>query len=228
MNEKRKQCPFCGGDVIHRWNTDETNEWLQCDTCGANGPEREDYELALAAWNRRADLAAAPVSVEVYDYLKYAIEADKGGLSNDDDEAHRICNAAQAWLDSQPAAPVSVDVLVRYVPEYEEFALGAVEDAIKQAFWAGVEAGREKMQEELADLAAASAPVPEDVQDSMAACVWCASVHGNREHAATMREWMQQSGIDLQAAYERLDAATDAALAEILAQRPAADEDGDE
>lgn len=56
MNEKLKECPFCGGCVImHKFRLGEI--WgIACDKCGAfySNEWNESKDAVIAAWNRRA------------------------------------------------------------------------------------------------------------------------------------------------------------------------------
>ena len=65
-----KPCPFCGGKaqiVSHRVLEDAKEAYVFCKSCGAHGEHYEDAYApisdAIAAWNRRADLAAVPAQV---------------------------------------------------------------------------------------------------------------------------------------------------------------------
>lgn len=58
-----KPCPFCGGKA--KWRYSKPCGWIQCKKCGATSvPVADSYEeadgkeVAIAAWNRRADLGS--------------------------------------------------------------------------------------------------------------------------------------------------------------------------
>ena len=56
-----KPCPFCGEDMPPH---DDTS-WVRCFGCGVETGWQPTPEEAIAAWNRRADLAAVPAQGRV-------------------------------------------------------------------------------------------------------------------------------------------------------------------
>lgn len=105
MNDELKPCPFCGWDASpDEFEFSEGYAYLiRCDECGA---EPFDYTptlaLAMRKWNRRADLAAQPVPVEVAKWIR--AEANWCILSLAGDESSEVVMQARyalAWLDSQ-------------------------------------------------------------------------------------------------------------------------------
>lgn len=58
-NDDLEDCPFCGVDereVSHTVNWDRTEQWIECDCCGAQTkhfPYSDDSTASRDAWNRR-------------------------------------------------------------------------------------------------------------------------------------------------------------------------------
>lgn len=48
-----KPCPFCGGSELDVIEPHETGRWVYCVECGAMGPTRQTYEMAVSAWDER-------------------------------------------------------------------------------------------------------------------------------------------------------------------------------
>ncbi len=61
MSEELASCPFCGGEAsFSEWRYDHGWErYVHCLECGARGPECDNREDAIAAWNRRAPVPPA-------------------------------------------------------------------------------------------------------------------------------------------------------------------------
>ena len=62
-------CPFCGG----RGEVGGLIPWVECQSCGASGPQAETEAAAIAAWNRRthsAEIAGALRDAERYRWLR--------------------------------------------------------------------------------------------------------------------------------------------------------------
>ena len=58
MPAEKKPCPFCGlKPVLVSNNVWEgvDKSYVKCDYCNSEGPRRDTDELAVEAWNRRAD-----------------------------------------------------------------------------------------------------------------------------------------------------------------------------
>lgn len=58
--EELKPCPFCGGKNVKLYTyTGVMNYYyIECDDCYCGTGHEESKEIAVAAWNRRADNAA--------------------------------------------------------------------------------------------------------------------------------------------------------------------------
>jgi hypothetical protein len=58
-------CPFCGGSDLNSSSNGDGNEWLNCETCGAEGPMARTKcgEDPTALWNTRAAIAAHNLAV---------------------------------------------------------------------------------------------------------------------------------------------------------------------
>ena len=58
---KLKLCPFCGGVAKfvlgeqYREEFKQSNDWIQCSSCGVETPYFDTPEEAAEAWNRRAE-----------------------------------------------------------------------------------------------------------------------------------------------------------------------------
>jgi len=61
-SEKLLPCPFCGGEARYEWHSADPC-WIECNACGAVGPNdtHTTTEANAAAWNARApaDLRSA-------------------------------------------------------------------------------------------------------------------------------------------------------------------------
>ncbi len=63
MNEELKPCPFCGGEAIVSFDPDGTKDtkgrkWaytVLCNNCCATSGLCWSNDMAMAAWNRRAN-----------------------------------------------------------------------------------------------------------------------------------------------------------------------------
>lgn len=47
-------CPFCGGSDLHLSSNGYDNAYVECSTCGAQGPSHETNEAAIKEWNHRS------------------------------------------------------------------------------------------------------------------------------------------------------------------------------
>lgn len=54
MTEKLKLCPFCQSDAVDVYG-DGVLDWVHCNNCDAEGPIKNSYCEAIAAWNSRND-----------------------------------------------------------------------------------------------------------------------------------------------------------------------------
>lgn len=69
MNDGLKPCPFCGklGDCNNVGVCDKDGNalwWVECPDCGCNTAGHKTRESAVAAWNRRAEPANEPLTLE--------------------------------------------------------------------------------------------------------------------------------------------------------------------
>lgn len=66
-------CPFCGGEAMHREETTATKDcchYVRCRPCGAETALQPTPEIAAYAWNRRnAEIAAAVRDAARYRWL---------------------------------------------------------------------------------------------------------------------------------------------------------------
>ena len=54
MITELKPCPFCGGNILSVfWEIDMCR--IRCKNCSTRGPWEFNEELAVEAWNRRAE-----------------------------------------------------------------------------------------------------------------------------------------------------------------------------
>ena len=53
--EELKPCPFCG-EKQRFIQKGVVYAWIMCGGCYASGPDRETLELAIKAWNERAEV----------------------------------------------------------------------------------------------------------------------------------------------------------------------------
>ena len=56
-----KPCPFCG-DKLASVKQCGGSLWLTCRTCGASGPEGDDVDAAIDAWNMRSGPVATTLA----------------------------------------------------------------------------------------------------------------------------------------------------------------------
>lgn len=64
MTEELKPCPFCGSDDVEALDM-EGKHYVACYDCALEGPFHDSRAEAVAAWNRRAAIAAPPGWVQV-------------------------------------------------------------------------------------------------------------------------------------------------------------------
>lgn len=67
MNDKLKECPFCGSTKVYRSYDAEMNQTcIRCEHCDARGGYRKTAEEADEQWNHRAKM-----TVEEYERLQW-------------------------------------------------------------------------------------------------------------------------------------------------------------
>lgn len=59
MTDELKPCPFCGGDDLEVTDMDG-DHYVLCHGCALEAPFHDSRAEAVAAWNRRAAIAAPP------------------------------------------------------------------------------------------------------------------------------------------------------------------------
>lgn len=70
-------CPFCGSWSVTAFK--KVSCWVQCDGCGANGPEGEKLAEAVAKWNGRLTEAVRIVPMSrVYEATNRAVHGGNG------------------------------------------------------------------------------------------------------------------------------------------------------
>ena len=53
--DKFLPCPFCGfSNAAVMEKPGHSRLWVECLTCGASGPDVEDWNVAVSTWNSRA------------------------------------------------------------------------------------------------------------------------------------------------------------------------------
>ncbi|MDE9455029.1 Lar family restriction alleviation protein [Xenorhabdus bovienii] len=61
--EKLQPCPFCNSEHTEmNAYSDDTWFFVQCNDCGATGPDGHDHCSAIRAWNQRAKYTSPPQS----------------------------------------------------------------------------------------------------------------------------------------------------------------------
>lgn len=72
MSDALKPCPFCGGEAnIEEAFYDCNHYWAQCKDCkSGTWSHVEDRNLAIAAWNRRANAMPPEVAATIDLYLR--------------------------------------------------------------------------------------------------------------------------------------------------------------
>jgi len=56
-----KPCPFCDSLDVETHDTGEENQWVkmmnfvECNNCGARGPEEKKLTVAIDRWNKRLE-----------------------------------------------------------------------------------------------------------------------------------------------------------------------------
>lgn len=52
LKPELKPCPFCG-DQAEPKSGNDYQHWVECQICGAMGPNKHSKLMAIEAWNRR-------------------------------------------------------------------------------------------------------------------------------------------------------------------------------
>lgn len=101
---KVKPCPFCGSEDVNqmRWE-----EWLQCNSCAAEGAAPDDnFADAVSAWNRRAPSPAFEAMVEALEGLVKCCEEHDAAIA-------KVMGAPPGWKDTYLDAARAAVALAR-------------------------------------------------------------------------------------------------------------------
>jgi Lar family restriction alleviation protein len=89
-------CPFCGGEAMHREETTATKDcchYVRCRPCGAETALQPTPEIAAYAWNRRnAEIAAA-----VRDARRWRYVVENSEWIRDEEDTLMAVRFEDAW-----------------------------------------------------------------------------------------------------------------------------------
>lgn len=81
-------CPFCGG----RGEVGGLIPWVECQSCGASGPQAETEEAAIAAWNTRAHSAEIAGALRDAERWRAILIDTAGNLRRMKDDEFQDCD----------------------------------------------------------------------------------------------------------------------------------------